>query len=121
MAKSEDELFEEIVENYGPLPQVTDPRQTMKDPAPSGPSILDYEEPYVPPTPPPLPGLTARRIASYGGIFVAPLLAILLITGLLPAPEWLGIGLVFWFCGSVIYLLVKLPTNRDPWDDGAQV
>jgi len=40
----------------------------------------------------------------------------------LPLPGWLAKGLVAWFVGGFVYLVLHMDRGpRDPWDDGARV
>lgn len=78
---------------------------------------------FRPPTPPPLPRpRTWQRGLAWAGLFVAPLLALVL--ALLPvyvtALVWWSI--IGWFVGGFVYLVREMPqAPRDPWDDGSRV
>ncbi|WP_210502477.1 hypothetical protein [Nocardioides xinjiangensis] len=85
-------------------------------------AVVDSERFRPPPAPPfPLPRTWQRGIA-WGGVFVAPLLA--LVIGLLSVyvHPLVGWALVAWFVGGFVYLVRAMPRSpRDPWDDGSRV
>jgi hypothetical protein len=59
---------------------------------------------------------------AWAGIFVAPLIA--LVVGLLSVyvPPLVSWALVAWFVGGFGYLVRDMPRSpRDPWDDGSRV
>ena len=78
---------------------------------------------FQPPVPPPVPlPRTWQRRAAWGGVFVAPVLALLLALLRVQLPALLGWGLVGWFVGGFLYLVATMPrTPREPWDDGSRV
>lgn len=80
-------------------------------------------ERFRPPPPPPLPRpRTWQRGVAWAGIFVSPLVA--LVVGLLSlyVTPLLGWALVAWFVGGFVYLVREMPRSpRDPWDDGSRV
>lgn len=80
-------------------------------------------ERFRPPPPPPLPvPRTWQRGVAWAGIFVAPLVA--LVVGLLSIyfTPLLGWVLVLWFVGGFVYLVREMPRSpRDPWDDGSRI
>ncbi|GAA5137117.1 hypothetical protein GCM10023339_76980 [Alloalcanivorax gelatiniphagus] len=80
-------------------------------------------ERFRPPPAPPLPvPRTWQRGLAWAGIFVAPLLALvlgLLSVGVPPLVNW---ALVAWFVGGFGYLVREMPRSpRDPWDDGSRI
>ena len=143
--------WREIVENYGERPLLDDPSASPDEPAPTAASTAG-SSPGAPPTelpedlvdddeveqreraiaeaerfqPPPAPPLPAPRTwqrgLAWAGIFVAPVIA--LVIGLLsiyvhPLVGWLLVG---WFVGGFAYLVLVMPrTPRDPWDDGSRI
>ena len=139
MTRPEDEsrtelAWREIVENYGErvLPDDS-PRAPEPEPATYAvDSEPEEDEPadevaevdrFTPPAPPPLPRpRTWQRGAAWAGIFVAPVLA--LVIGVLsiyvtPLLLW---ALLAWFVGGFVYLVRVMPRSpRDPWDDGSRV
>ena len=67
----------------------------------------------------PAPGSAAL---AWAGIFVAPLIA--LVIGLLSiyVPPLVGWVLVAWIVGGFGYLVLEMPKSpRDPWDDGSRI
>jgi hypothetical protein len=98
-------------------------------PAPEGPSgPRDYfvEEPdedegYVPPEPEPLGAGEPLLVLAWIGAVGAPLG--LLLTAMLwrGAPFAAVLGMVVLFVASAVYLLFRLPKDRDGYDDGARV
>ena len=80
-------------------------------------------ERFRPPPAPPFPfPRTWQRGLAWAGIFVAPVIA--LVIGLLsiyvhPIVGW---ALVGWFVGGFGYLVSHMPRSpRDPWDDGSRI
>ena len=85
-------------------------------------AIVEAEQ-FRPPPAPPFPApRTWQRGLAWTGIFVAPLIALVL--GLLsvyvnPLIGWLLVG---WFVGGFAYLVLEMPKSpRDPWDDGSRI
>ena len=85
-------------------------------------AIVEAEQ-FRPPPAPPFPApRTWQRGLAWTGIFVAPLIA--LVIGLLsiyvnPLVGWV---LVAWFVGGFAYLVLEMPKSpRDPWDDGSRI
>ncbi|HXF03035.1 MAG TPA: hypothetical protein VN601_08595 [Arthrobacter sp.] len=127
----------------GPLPEPpaadggTDPRR-LRDifehrlpeagppDAPSGPRDYIAEEPdddegYVPPEPEPLGAGEPLLVLAWVGAVGSPLG--LLLTAMLwrGAPLAAVLGMVVLFVASAVYLLFRLPKERDGHDDGARV
>lgn len=79
-------------------------------------------ERFRPPTPPPFPvPRTWQRGVAWAGIFVAPLLALVVALFSLWVTPLVGWALVGWFVGGFAYLVHEMPRGRDPWDDGSRV
>jgi hypothetical protein len=80
-------------------------------------------ERFRPPPPPPFPlPRTWQRGVAWAGIFIAPLLGLLI--GLLHiyVASLLGWAIVAWFVGGFLYLVIDMPRSpRDPWDDGSRI
>jgi hypothetical protein len=85
-------------------------------------AIAESERFKPPPAPPfPVPG-TWERALAWAGIFVAPVIA--LVIGLLSiyVHPLVGWALVGWFVGGFAYLVFVMPkAPRDPWDDGSRI
>lgn len=144
--------WREIVENYGERAVLDDPAAPSDeaapapgDPDPDAPATLSAAElpehlrdddevdqreqaiaeaeRFRPPPPPPFPvPRTWQRGLAWAGIFVAPLIA--LVIGLLSiyVNALVGWVLVGWFVGGFGYLLFVMPkAPRDPWDDGSRI
>ena len=79
-------------------------------------------ERFRPPTPPPFPvPRTWQRGLAWAGIFVTPLLALVIALFSLWVTPLIGWALVAWFVGGFAYLVHEMPRGRDPWDDGSRV
>ena len=137
--------WREIVEHYGErvLPDETDggtdsrtDSETPGDLAESEPVVDDEgDDPredddavaavdrFQPPTPPPFPRpRTWQRGVAWAGIFVPPVVALLMGLLSMRLPPLLGWTMLLWFVGSFIYLVGLMPRQpRDPWDDGSRV
>lgn len=127
-----------IVANFGER-AVLDPADepdtaARSEPAPSsaadpGPdpddaidALLEEEQRFVPPDPPPVPMPPPDRLAAWIGVFGSPaVLLVCLVVGV-TIPTLLGWALVIGFIGGFCYLLARSPgTPRDPGDDGSRV
>lgn len=80
-------------------------------------------ERFRPPTPPPFPvPSTLPRGLAWAGIFVAPVLALVIALFSIYVNPLIGWLLVLWFVGGFLYLVLEMPRSpRDPWDDGSRV
>ena len=79
-------------------------------------------ERFRPPNPPPFPvPRTWQRGLAWAGIFVTPLLALVIALFSLWVTPLVGWALVAWFVGGFAYLVHEMPRGRDPWDDGSRV
>ena len=77
---------------------------------------------FQPPAPPPFPRpRTWQRGVAWAGIFVPPVLA--LVIGLLSVyvHPLFGWALVVWFVGGFLFLVREMPRGRDPGDDGSRI
>jgi hypothetical protein len=126
--------WREIVENYG---ERVLPDDSPRDPEPEPTTYAvdpepDEDEPadevaevdrFMPPPPPPLPRpRTWQRGAAWAGIFVAPVLALLIGVLAIYVTPLLLWALLAWFVGGFAYLVRVMPRSpRDPWDDGSRV
>jgi hypothetical protein len=144
--------WREIVANYGERPRLDDPSSSPEEPAPTAadaapepsPSTSAAELPedlvdddeverrekaiaeaerFRPPPAPPFPvPRTWQRGLAWAGVFLAPVVALVL--GLLsvyvhPLVGWVLVG---WFVGGFAYLILEMPkAPRDPWDDGSRI
>lgn len=126
-----------IVDNYGDRASLTDgePDPASEEPEePQEPEETSYDveevepdppevERFSPPPPPPLPmPSTWQRGVAWGGVFLAPALALVLALVRVYVPSIVGWGLVAWFVGGFLYLLLIAPrAPREPWDDGSRI
>lgn len=128
--------WREIVENFGERASLA---SEAEDPAPAAPEPTTYdvddepdEDPvddiaevdrFTPPVAPPVPlPRTWQRGVAWGGIVVAPALALLVAVFSLYLPPIFGWALVAWMVGGFLYLIFDMPsTPRDPWDNGSRV
>lgn len=78
---------------------------------------------FRPPEPPPLPRpRTWQRGVAWSGVFVAPVIALVIALFSIYVTPLLGWALVAWFVGGFGYLVSEMPRSpRDPWDDGSRV
>ena len=123
--------WREIVENFGERAQL-DP-EPAPEPPPQPPAAspedyvaelddLDEDEPFVPPPPPPLPRPAPRRLVAWAGVFGAPVVLLIALILSWTLPRLLSYGLVAWFVGGFVFLVLSMPRGpRDPWDNGARL
>jgi hypothetical protein len=80
-------------------------------------------ERFRPPDAPPFPRpRTWQRGLAWTGLFVAPVLALLVALFSLGLPTLFSWALVAWFVGGFVYLVHEMPRSpRDPWDDGSRI
>lgn len=142
--RDEDELWKEIVENYGDRATLDDPEgssatepadeppdpeplpENLRDPEPEVPIELrdtwDDEGTFVPEEPPRIPIPEAPRMMAWTGVFGMPLLLLVAVVSGAWLPGWLSTGMVIWFVGGFVYLVKTMPDEpRDPWDNGARL
>jgi hypothetical protein len=133
--------WREIVDNYGERPTLDDDAPSREPttpaaPAPEVPDDLEDDDPverreqaiaeserFRPPPAPPFPTpRTWQRGLAWSGLFVAPIVALVLALFSLYVTPLLGWALVGWFVGSFAYLVREMPrAPRDPWDDGSRI
>ena len=142
--------WREIVDNYGERPMLDgdapvagEPSTAEQDAAAPGstdtsdlPDHLQDDDPverreqavaeaerFRPPPAPPFPTpRTWQRGLAWTGLFVAPILALVLGLFSLYVTPLLGWALVGWFVGGFAYLVREMPRSpRDPWDDGSRI
>jgi len=139
--------WREIVEHYGERPVLDDDSPVVDEPAgtedpgdsldaPDVPAHLEDDDPverreeavaeterFRPPPAPPFPApRTWQRGLAWSGLFVAPLVALVLGLFSLYVTPLIGWALVGWFVGGFAYLVRQMPRSpRDPWDDGSRI
>ena len=124
----EEAAWRAIVANYGELELGPEPAPYPRpepvarpDSAPVAEDV-DDEEHYVPPAPPPLPRLDARRKLAWFGLLGCPLVMLIGAVLGVPYPGWLALLMALAFIGGFVYLVATMPRRRnDDWDgdDGA--
>lgn len=132
--------WREIVENYGERASLPADRpgedtagsEPQPEPEPYEPDDEPDEDPvdevaevdrFHPPVAPPIPlPRTWQRGVAWGGILVAPVLALLIAMFSLRLPQVFGWALVAWLVGGFLYLIFDMPRSpREPWDDGSRI
>lgn len=82
---------------------------------------LDDDEGFVPEEPPSLAGIDPLTMLAWLGAIGGPVALLLSAMFWRTAPLLAVLGIVAVFVVSVIYLIMKLPTDKDEYDDGARV
>lgn len=128
---SEDEAWRSIVENYGDRADLDPAEPPRNEPTASGAESPDdepdddadwVEERFIPPTPPPVPKASPDRLAAWIGVFGSPVILLVCLVFAINVPTLIGYGLVAWFVGGFLYLVLQMPSGpRDPGDDGARL
>jgi hypothetical protein len=129
--RDEDEVWRDIVENYGEAPSVEEAPPVV-DPGPRS-EIVEPDEVYdpdpwedegrfVPPPAPPVPLAEPPRLLAWIGLFGSPtLLLVALVIGW-QLPGWLSTLLIGSFIGGFAYLVATMNREpRDPGDNGARL
>jgi hypothetical protein len=106
----------------------TPPRQAAEvggtdDDGTGGPRDYEPEEDegFVPEEPPSLAGIDPLTMLAWLGAIGGPVALLLSAMFWRSAPLLAILGIVAVFVASVIYLIMKLPTDKDEYDDGARV
>ena len=128
--RDEDEVWRDIVENYGEAPSVEEappvvdpsPRSDIVEPDTYDPDPWEDEGRFVPPPAPPVPLAEPPRLLAWIGLFGSPtLLLVALVIGW-PLPGWLSTLLIGSFIGGFSYLVATMNREpRDPGDNGARL
>lgn len=128
--RDEDEVWRDIVENYGEAPSVEEappvvypgPRSDVVEPDEVyDPDPWD-EGRFVPPPAPPVPLAEPPRLLAWIGLFGSPtVLLVALVIGW-QLPGWLSTLLIGSFIGGFGYLVATMNREpRDPGDNGARI
>jgi hypothetical protein len=90
---------------------------------PDGPRDYEVEDDggFVPDDPPSLAGAEPLSVLSWLGAVGGPVALLLAVMFWRTAPLALILGIVAIFIASVVYLIMKLPEEKDDNDDGARV
>ena len=124
--RDEDAAWQQIVENYGERPDVSDsPTEAPAAEVPlvDPPEVFHlevYDETFVPPPLPPPPVIKPERRAAWVGLVGCPVLLIVLSVVHYALPTVLTGGLVVAFLASFGYLVATMEPH-DPDDDGARL
>lgn len=92
--------------------------------APEGPrdyGVEDEDDAFVPEDPPSLSGVDPLTMLAWLGAVGAPVALVLASMFWRSAPLLAILGMVVIFVGAVVYLIMKLPQEKDENDDGARV
>lgn len=145
--RDEDELWKEIVENYGDRATLEDPAdptdtsatgepvdlpdpvhepEPRPDPEPEEPQELrdtwEDEGRFVPEEPPRIQMPEPPRLLAWLGVLGMPVLLLVAVIAGQWLPGWISMLMVAWFVGGFIYLVKNMPDEpRDPWDNGARL
>jgi hypothetical protein len=90
---------------------------------PDGPRDYEVEDDggFVPDDPPSLAGAEPLSVLSWLGAVGGPVALLLAVMFWRTAPLAVILGIVAIFIASVVYLIMKLPEEKDDNDDGARV
>ncbi|MFJ5700311.1 hypothetical protein [Arthrobacter sp. NPDC093139] len=91
---------------------------------PEGPrdyEVDDEDDAFVPEDPPSLAGIDPLTMLAWLGAVGAPVALVLSAMFWRSAPLLAILGMVVSFVGAVVYLIMKLPQEKDENDDGARV
>jgi hypothetical protein len=91
---------------------------------PEGPrdyEVDDEDDAFVPEDPPSLAGIDPLTMLAWLGAVGAPVALVLSAMFWRSAPLLAILGMVVVFVGAVVYLIMKLPQEKDENDDGARV
>ena len=126
--RDEDEVWRDIVDNYGEAPDFDEPAQpepTQPDPPAEpawNPVPWEDEGRFVPPSPAPMPLAEPRRLLAWIGLVAAPLVLLVVVVFGWVLPNWFVSALILWFVGGFGYLVWTMQSGpRDPGDDGARL
>ena len=138
MHRDDDEAWRAIVENFGDRAVI----EPGDDPAPAAPAgagfaaasaahggdddvdaddVVPPDEEFVPPEPDPFPLPPPDRLAAWIGVLGSPVLLLLCVAFRIAVPGWAALVLGCGFVGGFLYLVARLPSGRDPFDDGARL
>jgi hypothetical protein len=129
--RDEDEVWRDIVENYGDAPSVEDESPVVEPP--SAPDVVEPDEVYdpepwedegrfVPPPAPPVPLAEPPRLLAWIGLFGSPTVLLVALVFSIQLPSWASTLLIMAFIGGFGYLVATMSREpRDPGDDGARI
>lgn len=129
--RDEDEVWRDIVDNYGDAPSIED-EPPIVDPAPRS-DLVEPDEVYdpvpwedegrfVPPPAPPVPLAEPPRLLAWIGLFGSPTVLLVALVFGIQLPSWLSTLMIGAFIGGFGYLVATMNREpRDPGDDGARI
>jgi hypothetical protein len=94
-----------------------------QDGSPDGPRDYEVEDDggFVPDEPPSLAGAEPMMVLAWLGAVGGPISLLLAVMFWRTAPLMVILGIVAIFVASVVYLIMRLPQEKDENDDGARV
>lgn len=124
-SRDEDELWQDIVDNYGDAPDGA-ALDAVEKPEPEvapawQPVEWEDEGRYVPP-PPPEVGWSSDppRLLAWLGLVLSPIVLLVATVAAIRLPGWAMTLLLAAFLGGFGYLVMTMNREpRDPYDDGA--
>jgi hypothetical protein len=134
--RDEDEVWRDIVENYGDAPSVEDAPPAADPVVDQGPPSFRVTEPdevhdpatwedegrFVPPPAPPVSLAEPPRLLAWIGLFGSPAVLLVALVFSWQLPSWLSTLLIGAFIGGFGYLVATMSREpRDPGDDGARI
>lgn len=133
--RDEDEVWRDIIENYGDAPSVEDAEpvveplaenesRTYAVPQPDAYDPVPWEDDgqFVPPPAPPVPLAEPPRLLAWVGLFGSPTVLLFAVVLGLHFPGWLSTLLIGAFIGGFGYLVATMNREpRDPGDNGARL
>ena len=138
--RDEDEVWRDIVENYGDAPSVEEAPPVIDpviDPVVDQGSLsftvpppdVDYdpdpwedEGRFVPPPAPPVPLAEPPRLLAWIGLFGSPAVLLIALMFGIQLPSWLSTLMIGAFIGGFGYLVATMNREpRDPGDNGARI
>jgi hypothetical protein len=134
--KDEDEVWRDIVENYGDAPTVEEAAPVIDPVVDQGslsfvipsrdedydPDPWEDEGHFVPPPAPPVPLAEPPRLLAWIGLFGSPAVLLVSLMFSVELPSWLSTLMIGSFIGGFGYLVATMNREpRDPGDDGARI
>lgn len=129
--RDEDEVWRDIVENFGEAPSIEDdaplvepePRSDLVEPDEVyDPAPWEDEGRFVPPPAPPVPLAEPPRLLAWIGLFGSPAVLLVALVFSIQLPSWMSTLLIGAFIGGFGYLVATMSREpRDPGDDGARI
>jgi len=103
------------------LSDATDPGDALPGSGPRDYEAVDDDGGFVPEEPPSLAGTEPLTMLAWVGAVGGPLALLFTAMFWRSAPLPAILGMVVAFLASVVYLIMRLPGEKDDYDDGARV